>query len=45
MYLSEGGSFKNLLSSYNFLNGNLWILVVVTTLISPIMVSKLKDNK
>lgn len=45
MYLSEGGSFKDLLNSYNFLNGNLWIIVVVTTFISPIMVSKLKDNK
>ena len=45
MYISEGGGFKDLLNSYNFLNGNLWILVVMTTLISPLVVSKIRLKK
>ena len=45
MYLVDGGGFKDLLDSYNFLNGNLWIIVVATTLISPIIASKLKDKE
>ena len=45
MYISEGGGFKDLLNSYNFLNGNLWILVVITTLISPLVVSKIRLKK
>ncbi len=42
MILSEGGSFGELLNSYNFVTGNLWIVVVLTTLVSPIVVAKLK---
>lgn len=42
MYISDGGGMKDLLYSYNFLNGNLWILVVITSFLSPIVVSKLK---
>lgn len=45
MYLSDGGNFSDLLSSYNFLNGNLWIIVVLSTFISPIIVSKFKNDK
>lgn len=45
MYISEGGGLKQLLDSYNFLEGNLWILVVITTLVSPILVSKIKSKK
>ena len=45
MYISEGGGIKQLLNSYNFLDGNLWILVVITTLVSPILVSKIKLKK
>ncbi len=45
MYISEGENFYNLLNSYNFTNGNLWILVVITTLISPIIVSKINKSK
>ena len=45
MYLSDGGNFNDLLNSYNFLNGNLWIVVVLTTLLSPIIVSKIKKIK
>ena len=45
MYLSEGGNFNDLLKSYNFLSGNLWIVVVITTLLSPIIVSKIRKEK
>ena len=45
IYISEGGGIKDLLGSYNFLTGNLWILVVITTFISPIVVSKIKKRK
>ena len=45
MYISEGGGIKQLLNSYNFLDGNLWILVVITTLVSPILVSKIQLKK
>ncbi len=45
MYISEGGGFHDLLNSYNFLEGNLWILVVITTFLSPIIVFKMKNNK
>ena len=42
MYLSEGKGLIDLLKSYNFLSGNLWILVVVTTLVAPTLVAKIK---
>ncbi len=42
MYLSDGGGFIDLLNSYNFLSGNLWILVVFTTLVAPTLVAKIK---
>ena len=42
MYLSEGKGFIDLLDSYNFLSGNLWILVVFTTLVAPPLVAKIK---
>lgn len=45
MYISEGGGIKELLYSYNFLNGNLWILVVITALVSPLVVSKIKRRR
>ena len=45
MYISEGGGMEDLINSYNFLNGNLWILVVVTTLVSPIVVTKIKRRE
>jgi hypothetical protein len=40
--LIEGGNFTDLLEAYNFLDGNLWIIVVLTTLLSPIIVAKIK---
>ena len=45
MYISEGGGFKQLLNSYNFLEGNLWILVIIATLVSPILILKIKSRK
>ena len=42
MYLSEGGGFFDLLNSYNFLSGNLWILVVFTAFVAPMLVAKIK---
>ena len=45
MYISEGGGMKDLINSYNFLNGNLWILVVITTLVSPVIVAKIKRKE
>lgn len=42
MYLSEGGGITDLFNSYNFLIGNLWIVVVLTTLFAPMIVAKIK---
>lgn len=44
MYISEGGGIHDLLNSYNFLDGNLWILVVITTLLSPLLVVKINKG-
>lgn len=44
MYMSEGGGIHDLLNSYNFLDGNLWILVVITTLLSPLLVVKINKG-
>lgn len=41
--LINDGNFSDLLEAYNFLNGNLWIIVVLTTLLSPITVAKIKN--
>ena len=45
MFINEGGGMKDLLNSYNFLNGNLWILVVITSFLSPIVVSNIKGKR
>lgn len=42
MFLREGGGLFDLLRSYNFLTGNLWIVVVLTTLFAPIVTAKLR---
>lgn len=39
MFLKNGGWESDLLVPYHFLDGNLWILVPLTTLISPIVVA------
>ena len=45
MCISDGGGMKDLLYSYNFLNGNLLILVVITSFLSPIVVSNIKGKR
>ena len=45
MYIIESRGTKELLGSYNFLKANLWILVLITTPVSPIVVSKIKLKK
>ncbi|NLV92158.1 MAG: hypothetical protein GX030_07190 [Firmicutes bacterium] len=42
MILSDGGSLSDLFAAYNFLGGNLWIIVVLTTLLSPIAVARIR---
>lgn len=42
MYISQGGGFFDLLNAYNFLTGNLWIVVVLSTMFAPIIVAKTK---
>lgn len=43
--ISEGTSFKQLLQAYNPLTGNLWLLVLFTTALSPIIVRKIIASK
>lgn len=45
MYISDGGGLSDLLKSYNFMTGNLWILVVLTTLVAPMTVAKVKKGQ
>lgn len=42
--LSSGSSWRELLQAYNPIDGNLWILVIFTTLFSPIFVQTKKTN-
>ncbi|MBQ8326847.1 MAG: hypothetical protein IJX86_07210 [Lachnospiraceae bacterium] len=44
MILKSGGSFSDLLKAYNFLSGNTWILVVLTALIAPGIVAKIRNE-
>lgn len=43
--LSSGADWHELLQAYNPLNGNLWILVVLSTLFAPICVFRKIINK
>ncbi len=45
MYIKSGGGISDLIKAYDFLSGNLWIIVVLTTLLSPIIVAKIMDKK
>lgn len=38
--LSEGTSFEQLIHAYNPMSGNLWLLVLLTLALSPILVRK-----
>jgi hypothetical protein len=40
----RGLSWEAMLSDYNILKGRLWVLVLLTTLISPLLVSKLRGR-
>ena len=44
-YIKAGEGFAGLLQSYNIFTGNLWLLVVLSALFSPIIVMKIKENK
>lgn len=44
MYLSDGGGVADLLRSYNVLTGNLWVVVVLTTLFAPMIAAKIKKR-
>ena len=43
--LKAGDGFAGLLQSYNIFTGNLWLLVVLSALFSPIIVIKIKEKK
>lgn len=45
MFVKEGGGFADLLKSYYFLTGNLWVLVVLTTLFAPMAVMKKSSGR
>lgn len=40
--LSSGSTWSELIEAYNPLSGNLWILVILSTLLSPILTYRLK---
>ena len=42
--LAGGNTASELLAAYNPLSGNLWLLVLATTLLSPIIVKRLSNN-
>ena len=42
--LAGGSTVSELLAAYNPLSGNLWLLVLATTLLSPIIVKRLSNN-
>ena len=44
-YIKSGEGFAGLLQSYDILTGNTWILVVLSALISPMLVMKIKGRK
>ena len=42
--LAGGSTVSELLAAYNLLSGNLWLLVLVTTLLSPIIVKHIHNT-
>lgn len=42
MFIMDGGGILDLVKQYHFWTGNLWIVVVLSTLFAPIIVHKLK---
>ena len=43
--LAGGSTITELLASYNPMTGNLWLLVLVTTLLSPVMVGRISMRR
>ena len=43
--LASGSTLAELLAAYNPLTGNLWLLVVATTLLSPVIVTRKSSSK
>ena len=43
--LAGGSTITELLSAYNPLTGNLWLLVLATTLLSPVMVGRISMRR
>lgn len=44
-YIKSGEGFAGLLKSYNILTGNTWLLVVLTALLSPMIVMKIRKKQ
>ena len=44
-YIKEGEGFAGLLQSYNIFTGNTWVLVVLTALLAPTIVMRIKEKK
>jgi hypothetical protein len=44
-YIQEGGGIIDLIKSYNILTGNTWLLVVLSALLSPVIVVKVRRNR
>lgn len=45
LYIQSGEGFSGLLQSYNILTGNTWLLVVLSALLSPTLVMKIKEKR
>lgn len=43
--IKDGGGFVDLLNSYNILTGNTWLLVVLSALVSPVLVMKIRRER
>ena len=44
-YIKSGEGFGGLLQSYNIFTGNTWLLVVLSALLSPMLVMKIKEKE
>ena len=44
-YIKNGEGFAGLLQSYNIFTGNTWLLVVLTALLAPTVVMKIRGKK
>ena len=44
MYIKDGGGFSDLLQSYDISTGNTWMIVVLTALLSPLIVMKIRSR-